>query len=143
MEDFRHNYVNLTSLRLVRYDVPVVADAIKQMRNYEVHSRNQVLNSTKLIKVRHIRTLIKMQKIRPSLGVCTAYHHLLYQCCFIAISMCIIPSQSHGPVSGWSPVHGGMGDVDLSCIFQAISAQSRGKIPIISKLVVFLMQINI
>ncbi len=51
MDDFRHNYVNLTGFRLVRYEEPVVRDAIKQMRSYERFSREHLLNTTALMKV--------------------------------------------------------------------------------------------
>ena len=51
MEDFRHNYVNLTGFRLVRYEEPVVRDAVDQMRRYEHYSRNRLLNTSTLIKV--------------------------------------------------------------------------------------------
>lgn len=51
MEDFRHNYVNLTGFRLVMYDSPMVRDIVRQMRLYEKHSGVKLLNGSNIIKV--------------------------------------------------------------------------------------------
>ncbi len=67
------------------------------------------------------REYLSITKLRPPLGVCHAYHHHHQQCCFIAISICIKPSQTHGPVLGWSPLHVSMEGENYSCHFRAIS----------------------
>ncbi len=42
--------------------------------------------------------------LRPPYPVNKAYQLPSIQCCFIAICVCIKPSQTHGHISGWSPL---------------------------------------
>ena len=76
MEDFRHNYVNLTGFRLVRYEEPVVRDAIKQMRSYERFSRDHLLNTTTLIKVKpgQVTEVSLVLKVEAKLGLAKVGH---------------------------------------------------------------------
>ncbi len=47
---------------------------------------------------------IPQLSLRPPYPVNKAYQLPFIQCCFIAICDCIKPSQTHGPISGWSPL---------------------------------------
>ncbi len=71
--------------------------------------------------VSFILVLDHRDHLRPPLGVCQAYHHPNQRSCFIAISIYIKPSQTHGSVVGWSPLHVSMGDENHSYHFGAIS----------------------
>ena len=52
MDDFRHNYVNLTGFRLVNYEDLRVQDIMNQMRIYEKHTGSKLLNNSGgLVKV--------------------------------------------------------------------------------------------
>ncbi len=51
--------------------------------------------------------------LRPPGGIHKVYQLPFYESCFIAIGICIKPSQTHGPVSGWSPLSINMGDHTL------------------------------
>ena len=51
MEDFRHNFVNLTGFRLVMAEGQMVKDIIRQMKLYERHSGVRLLNASGIIKV--------------------------------------------------------------------------------------------
>ncbi len=48
--------------------------------------------------------------LRPPSRIHKAYQLPFYECCFIAIDICIKTSQTHGPVSGWSSLSINMGD---------------------------------
>ncbi len=43
--------------------------------------------------------------LRPPHRVLKAYQHPPIDCCFITICLCIKPSQTYRPISGWSPLH--------------------------------------
>ncbi len=51
MEDFRHNFVNLTGFRLVNYEDLRVQDIMKQMRTYEEYTGIRLLNKSGIVKV--------------------------------------------------------------------------------------------
>lgn len=53
LEDFRHNYVNITGLRLVDHEDPVISDTLYQMQLHQHHTGTRLLNDTKqlIIKV--------------------------------------------------------------------------------------------
>ena len=51
MDDFRHNRVNMTGLRLVGYDQPRVRAMIRDVRAYERRTGRNILHSPSVIKV--------------------------------------------------------------------------------------------
>jgi len=53
LEDFRHNFVNITGLRLVDDEDPVIRDTLHQMRLHQHHTGTKLLNNSKqlIIKV--------------------------------------------------------------------------------------------
>jgi len=53
LEDFRHNFVNITGLRLVDHEDPVIRDTLQQMRLHQHHTGTKLLNNSKqlIIKV--------------------------------------------------------------------------------------------
>ena len=53
LEDFRHNFVNITGLRLVDHDNPVIRDTLYQMQLHQHHTSTKLLNNSKelIIKV--------------------------------------------------------------------------------------------
>ncbi len=59
--------------------------------------------------------------LRPPYPVNKAYELPPKQCCFIVICVCITPSQTHDPISGWSPLPVTAWDGKLSCLLRAIS----------------------
>ena len=52
MDDFRHNYVNVTGFRMVNVQNPTTKDILQQMRTYEKHAGVKLLNQSQVIKVR-------------------------------------------------------------------------------------------
>jgi hypothetical protein len=52
MENFRHNYVNMTGFRLVPRENPRVKDIIRQMYKYQSETGAVLLNTSTIIKVR-------------------------------------------------------------------------------------------
>ena len=51
MENFRHNYVNLTGFRLVNYGDLRVVDILQQIETYQGQTGTKLLNTTGIIKV--------------------------------------------------------------------------------------------
>ena len=53
LEDFRHNFVNITGLRLVDREDPVIRDTLHQMQLHQQHTGTRLLNDSKqlIIKV--------------------------------------------------------------------------------------------
>jgi len=54
LEDFSHNFVNITGLRLVDRDNPVIRDTLQQMQLHQHHTGTKLLNNSKqlVVKVR-------------------------------------------------------------------------------------------
>ena len=53
MEDFRHNYVNLTAFRLVQRENARVRDILQQMYKYQRDTGAILMNTSTVIQVRH------------------------------------------------------------------------------------------
>lgn len=51
MNDFRHNYVNLTTFRLVDPEAPHTARVLRDMEIYQIQTELKLLNRTGLISV--------------------------------------------------------------------------------------------
>ena len=64
MEDYRHNYVNLTAFRLVDRTDPRVNDLLVQMQEYQQLNDQKLLNSSTILKVSEIcRTVLENSKV--------------------------------------------------------------------------------
>ena len=63
-------------------------------------------NVSESVKNNHMLSHWKIQHVslRPPHQVNQAFQLPPMQCCFIVICICIQPSQTHGPVSRWSPL---------------------------------------
>jgi len=57
LEDFRHNFVNITGLRLVDHEDPVIKDTLQQMRLHQHHTGTKLLNNTKQLIIKVFITL--------------------------------------------------------------------------------------
>jgi len=67
LEDFRHNFVNITGLRLVDHEDAVIRDTLQQMQLHQHHTGTKLLNNSKelIIKVRSRHTHLSLNEIQP------------------------------------------------------------------------------
>lgn len=54
MEDFRHNYANVTGLSIVNRDDQKIKDTLEQMQLYQRHYGVKLLNNTEQLLVKVI-----------------------------------------------------------------------------------------
>jgi len=52
LEDFRHNFVNITGLRLVDREDAVIRDTLQQMQLHQQHTGTILLNNSKQLIVK-------------------------------------------------------------------------------------------
>jgi len=71
LEDFRHNYVNITGLRLVDHEDPVTRDTLQQMRLHQHHTGTRLLNDTKQL-------IINVRQLQLSTIRCARLHHIAW-----------------------------------------------------------------
>jgi len=74
LEDFQHNFVNITGLRLVDHENPTIRDTLHQMQLHEHHTGTKLLNNSKqlIIKVGYYpRTVTcdSLARITPRAGI--------------------------------------------------------------------------
>ena len=51
LEDFKHNNINLTGLRLIDRNRGIVAQTLQQMEIFQKLTKRPILNATNIIKV--------------------------------------------------------------------------------------------